>query len=490
MDDENPLRVNELSIYYLLGFTSAKLQLGNLTNELMSSKTVLGFLTIDRKRIGESENLRRFSEVEQRILTAEYRSQFIRVELKPCVVWFEGLGPLDLEVFLHVHAQGLVIVTFHLEIRQSCDTSTVIKLQSIENSLLKIKLPERKEPRALTLRQCARWYLDELGMEIGTNNQTREDTILTSYTLTAIRKTDPSYEDLKGYLDNHPAQINGLITRHPFWWARDMEKIKKRLEENVSHRRDLGLYVGINNFLLLFTKNAQDFTQKRADDTGVSMEDMLRTTELYDFMGAEIVQMEYLLLKAYDRTLSSLLSKAEEGRPSYIAQIRAEIAIGLDAYYHVKITPSEVGWAEISAGKEALGLSQLFEIVRQKLEMLDGSVAARFNEENERRQIELLGHIDKMISETEATKEAEQTTSLAINLLNLIISASVAFSIVELFVPRSINVIQVGNLSIPTPAIYLLSWILLASVLFGTAQVIKRRKLKQMRAKEVRNHDV
>ena len=251
-----------------------------------------------------------------------------------------------------------------------------------------------------------------------------------------IHKLEPKPKDLSSLVSSETfrRQIYGIITRDKNWRIIDAERVFNLISPNLSCRRNSAMFLGFDSYLLFYLD-----PRYKIDNYNFPLS-VIRAISSYN-----IVRFVKYALWVYN---NYLLSTARVKKPEDVARLRELISRYIDYYYSLEFLDESASLAEdkiiIEKARELIYIRRTYNILRANLDQLD-------------RRISIIH---------------SRATERALTLLNIIVSGTIAFALIDKvfiqFIPQPI-----------TTWLYLPAWFSVAVVLYLVTRIIHQRLVQE-----------
>jgi len=331
------------------------------------------------------------------------KGKFIRLELEPLWVILPGLSDFaHVEVFLSIYEIGIGALSFWLCFEdESLSVQELINLENVWNiyhSEAKVRLSSycaeylfgffpsarvelQKDQSQITLKQSFGrifYYcyvvpvlevilgkdLRRRGVEENREFLAREiaESIRypgwSAYSVVSIRKTAPMYRTIRKLIEDHPRETYSLIRREvPPEYVKD-EDLVRYINSKIQNGY---MFCTMPTHLLVIDLNNRD--ERRF------LEMKIRTLVV-----VEILRVKRRIIRLLEYLLSDYEATFLERDIGYLANLRDFVWKGIEEYHNLKTSAYSVYFDEYLKGLDAMGISELYELMSRRFDYLDRRV--------------------------------------------------------------------------------------------------------------------
>ena len=368
-------------------------------------------------------------EVDNDLFFDEYldAGRILRLKLRPFYIddiRDLKIKPVDsVNVYMLLHISGVVVLTVWVRIRDTdldfidlrglINISDSYMLARLFNNIIKVNLVIMNEnkllnflgqgnyshvpnkegnPSYLSFGEILTFYEDvihykffeERGVKIkklDELNQKIKYLYNLEYPILIIRSTNGL--KLNDFLENYAEYIYSLVIEET-----DPELVKKFVpglkdlvfENNFSYEEDKALFVGCGNALIIISDEFKEYIKEKY---------WVFENELLRYEQEDIVHFEFLILldQLLEVAYGFISSLPRNISPIQLADIRRELVMYLEEYHSVRMYSYGESREFMEQSKEILGLNYIYDILYEKLDLLDSSINSSFQEISTRLQV-------------------------------------------------------------------------------------------------------
>lgn len=466
MNQKNmPARVsfNDVNIFFIYTFDLDKevdeVDVVHQAQSLYKKSIARAFLNEKTGKIICRDNvdtkLSEFKRYDQRYFHQDYLSlgRFVRLELPGFTIFFSRNKKAKVDVYLSLHSIGIGSIMFMISGIQRVSTEELVGLEISTSNEIELTLPnlvqrflektsdghqpERKRTKC-TINKIFESYLialAEAGLSVeGFDRSTLKISSLdpNAYVVCFILDTMPRYATPDEFVASHKNDIIDILETRPYYGNLSYHVTRKTsyidsvtTASPPQSRKHVWYSITPERMVHVSTvkKHAYLYPYESAD------------WFLHEVTIVEILRVQYRLLSR----LNKILYFWTKTDPLELAKLKKKVLKGLEEYHVIRFPRYYLTRRFATRLKVHMELDTLYQELIQKLEIMSDLIESIHSIETERK-------VD--------------ATTVAVDILTLVISGPVAFELVDRFI------------EIKEIWMYLLVWVIIGAIFFGIKRIL------------------